>query len=130
MTKGYADTHYSGGGGGGSPGPQGPEGPTGPQGDTGDPGPQGDTGKQGEEGDQGPAGPQGPQGDLGPQGPKGDKGDPGSLTDTGFTMKGDINMNSNRIINLQDPSRNDEPVTKKYGDKLQRSHSEWVHDEG
>ena len=25
-------------------------------------------------------------------------------------------MNSKRIINLQDPSRNDEPVTKKYGD--------------
>ena len=104
------------------------------KGDPGPQGPQGDTGKQGEEGDlgpQGPAGPQGPQGDQGTQGdqgPKGDKGDP--LPGTGFTMKGDINMNSNRIINLQDPSRNDKPVTKKHGNQLQRSHSEWVHDEG
>ena len=53
------------------------------------------------------------------KGDKGDKGDPGSegLADTGFTMQGTINMNSNKIINLPDPQRSNEPVTKQYGDR-------------
>ena len=45
VTKGYADTHYSGGG-----------------------------GPKGDKGDIGPQGPKGDKGDTGPQGPKGDKG--------------------------------------------------------
>ena len=76
-------------------------------------GPQGDTGKKGEKGDQGD------QGDQGPKGDKGDKGDPGSgfgLPDTGFTMKGDINMNINTIANLADPTANDNAVSKGYAD--------------
>ena len=62
VTKGYADTHYSGGGGGGR-GPQGPQGPKGPQGPRGLLGPIGPRGRKGEKGDQGPQGPQGPKGD-------------------------------------------------------------------
>ena len=131
LTKGYADTHYSGGGGGGEggvgpEGPPGPQGPQGPQGARGLRGPPGSRGPQGTRGPEGPEGPQGPQGDTGkkgekgdqgdqgPQGPKGDKGD--GLSDTGFTMKGDINMNSNRITNLSDPTANDEAVPKGYAD--------------
>ena len=126
VTKGYADTHYSGGGGGGSPstqgpqGPQGPEGPTGPKGDQGDQGPpgpqgpQGDTGKKGEEGDQGLAGPQGPQGPQGDTGPKGDQGDQGPQGPNGD--KGDGLPDG-------DGRTRDKTVC---GHKLQRPHSEWV----
>ena len=32
-------------------------------------------------------------------------------------MQGSINMNSNKIINLPDPQRSNEPVTKEYGDR-------------
>ena len=110
----------------GSKGDKGDTGPQGPKGDKGDTGPQGskgdkgDTGPQGSKGDKGDTGPQGSKGDkgdTGPQGPKGDKGDSGSggLSDTGFTMQGAINMNSNKIINLPDPQRDTEPVTKQYG---------------
>ena len=178
VTKGYADTHYSGGGGSGqrrpkgdkgdtgaqgpkgdkgdtgsrgpkgdkgdtglqgSKGDKGDTGPQGPKGDKGDTGPQGskgdkgDTGSQGSKGDKGDTGPQGPKGDkgntgsqgpkgdkgdTGAQGPKGDKGDSGSggLSDTGFTMQGDINMNTNKITGLGNPTTNSEPVTKQYGD--------------
>ena len=190
VTKGYADTHYSGGGGSGQRGPKGDKGDTGPQGpkgdkgDTGPQGPKGDkgntgsqgskgdkgdagsqgpkgdkgdtgaqglkgdkgdtglqglkgdkgnTGSQGSKGDKGDTGPQGPKGDkgntgsqgpkgdkgdTGPQGPKGDKGDSGSggLSDTGFTMQGDINMNTNKITGLGNPTTNSEPITKQYGD--------------
>ena len=84
----------------------------GPKGD------KGDTGSQGPKGDQGSRGPKGNKGDTGLQGPKGDKGDPGSggLSDTGFTMQGDINMNANKITGLGAPISNSEPVTKQYGD--------------
>ena len=134
VTKGYADTHYSGGGGGGGVGPQGPEGPEGPQGPhgarglRGPPGSRGPQGSRGPEGSEGLQGPQGPQGDTGKKGEKGEQGDScspgppgpqgpqGGLPNTGFTMKGDINMNNYRIINLQDPSRKDAPVTKQYAD--------------
>ena len=128
VTKGYADTHYSGGGGQGK-GPKGDKGDPGIQGPRGLRGPPGSSGQKGEKGDVGPRGLHGPKGDQGDtgkkgeqgdQGPKGAKGDPGSstggLSDTGFTMQGDVNMNSNRIINLQDPSRTDEPVTKGYAE--------------
>ena len=62
VTKGYADTNYSGGG----------SGQRGPKGDTGSQGPKGD------KGDTGSKGPKGDKGDTGSQGPKGDKGDTGS----------------------------------------------------
>ena len=101
----------------GSQGPKGDKGDTGSQGPKGD---KGDTGSQGPKGDKGDTGsqePKGDKGDTGSQGPKGDKGDPGSggLPNTGFTMQGDINMNNNKIINLPDPQRDTEPVTKQYG---------------
>ena len=123
----------------GSQGPKGDKGDTGPQGpkgdkgdtgsqgskgdkgDTGSQGPKGDkgdTGLQGPKGDNGDDGSQGPKGDKGDTGPKGDKGDTGSggLSDTGFTMQGDINMNTNKITGLGNPTTNSEPVTKQYGD--------------
>ena len=103
----------------GSQGPKGDKGDTGSQGPKGD---KGDTGLQGPKGDKGDDGSQRPKGDkgnTGSQGPKGDKGDPGSggLSNTGFTMQGTINMNSNKIINFPDSQRNNEPVTKQYGDR-------------
>ena len=57
-------------------------------------------------------------GDTGATGAKGDKGDPGSggLSSSDFTMQGVINMNSNKVINLPDPQRDNEPVTKRYAD--------------
>ena len=99
----------------GSQGPKGDKGDTGSQGSKGD---KGDTGSQGPKGDKGDDGSQGPKGDKGDTGSKGDKGDPGSggLSDTGFTMQGDINMNTNKITGLGDPTTNSEPVTKQYGD--------------
>ena len=96
VTKGYADTHYSGGSGQRGPkgdkgdtGPQEPkgdkgdvglQGPQGPKGNTGSRGPKGDTGPQGLTDSRGLTGTQGPKGDKGvtePQGPKGGKGDQG-----------------------------------------------------
>ena len=53
LTKGYADTHYSGGG-GGSKGPKGDPGPQGSKGDTGLQGPKNDQGSKGDPGPQGP----------------------------------------------------------------------------
>ena len=108
----------------GSKGDKGDTGPQGSKGDKGDTGPQGskgdkgDTGLQGSRGDKGDTGLQGPKGDKGDTGPRGDKGDPGSggLSDTGFTMQGDINMNTNKITGLGNPATNSEPVTKQYGD--------------
>ena len=94
VTKGYADTHYSGGGSGsrgpkgdkGDKGDQGPQGPKGDKDDTGQQGPkgyQGDQGPQGPKGDKGDTGQQGPKGDQGDQGPKGDQGDQGPKGDPG-----------------------------------------------
>ena len=114
----------------GSKGDKGDTGPQGPKGDKGDTGLQGskgdkgDTGSQGPKGDKGDTGLQGPKGDKGddgsqgPKGDKGDKGDTGSggLSDTGFTMQGDINMNTNKITGLGNPTTNSEPITKQYGD--------------
>ena len=40
----------------------------------------------------------------------------GGLSDSGFTMQGDINMDGHKIINIPDPSTDTEPVSKKYGD--------------
>ena len=95
VTKGYADTHYSGGSGQQEPigdkgdtGPQGPkgdkgdielQGPQGPKGNTGSRGPKGDTAPQGLTGSRGLTGTQGPNGDKGDAGPKGDKGDKGDI---------------------------------------------------
>ena len=82
----------------------------------------GNTGSKGPPGADGTTGPAGPQGNVGPRGPKGakgekdDKGDSGGLSDTGFTMQGDIDMNTNKIIGLGNPTTNSEPVTKQYGD--------------
>ena len=128
----------------GPQGPKGDQGDTGPQGSKGDKGntgpqgpkgDQGDTGPQGSKGDKGNTGAQGPKGhkgDTGPQGPKGDKGNtgpkeetgnqgpPGSgeLSDTGFTMQGNINMNNNKITNLPDPTLANDPVTKQYATRV------------
>ena len=117
VTKGYADTHYSGGDKGdtgaqgpkgdkgdyGNTGSRGPKGDIGPKGDKGDvgntsprgpKGEKGDIGPQGPKGDtgaQGPQGPKGDRGDIGPQGPKGDKGDVGNTGPRGPKgQKGDI----------------------------------------
>ena len=90
VTKGYADTNYSGGDKGdtgdkGDVGNTGPHGPKGEKGDIGPQGPKGDTGAQG------PQGPKGDRGDIGPQGPKGDKGDVGNTGPRGPKgQKGDI----------------------------------------
>ena len=105
----------------GDKGDTGPQGPKGDKGDTGSQGPKGDkgdTGPQGPKGDKGDTGSQGSKGDKSDTGPKGDKGDTGSggLSDTGFTMQGDINMNTNKITGLGNPTTNSEPVTKQYGD--------------
>ena len=78
VTKGYADTHYSGGG-------SWSQGPKGDKGDTGPHGPKGDTGSQGPKGDRGDTGPQGPKGDTGLQGPQGPKGNTGSRGPKGDT---------------------------------------------
>ena len=43
-------------------------------------------------------------------------GGDGGLSDSGFTMQGDINMDGHKIINIPDPSTDTEPVSKKYGD--------------
>ena len=93
VTKGYADTHYSGGdkgdtGAQGDKGDKGDIGPQGPKGDKGDIGPEG---PKGDTGAQGPQGPKGDRGDIGPQGPKGDKGDVGNTGPRGPKgQKGDI----------------------------------------
>ena len=93
---------------------------TGQQGSKGDQGPQGVKGDKGDTGSTGPRGLKGNKGVTGPQGPKGDKGDQGpsggGLSNTGFTMQGAINMNSNKIVNLPNPQRDNEPVTKGYAD--------------
>ena len=62
VTKGYADTHYSGGS--GARGPKGDKGVQGPRGDKGDQGPKGDQGDQGQRGDQGNTGSRSPKGSI------------------------------------------------------------------
>ena len=65
----------------------------------------GPRGRKGDKGDQGPPGAQGPQGT-------------GGLTDAGFTMKADINMDNHKVTNLGTPTNNADAATKKYvGDK-------------
>ena len=125
ITKEYADTHYSDGSGSGAKadkrdiGPQRPKGnkgDTGPRGNTGSRGPKRNKGDQGQ-GTKGDKGDTGRQGSQGPQRPKGDKGDSnssGRLSNSGFTMQGNMNMAKHRIINLPDPTRPTEPVTKRY----------------
>ena len=102
----------------GSQGSKGDKGDTGSQGPKGDKGNTGSQGPKGDKGDDGSQGPKGDKGDTGPKGDKGDKGDSGSggLSDTGFTMQGNINMNTNKITGLGGPTTNSEPVTKQYGD--------------
>ena len=124
---------------------EGPQGLTGPRGRKGDKGDKGDTGLQGlkgDKGDKGDVGPQGPKGDKGDpgysgprglQGPqgltslrgrKGDKGNvgpqgpqgAGGMTDAGFTMVADIDMDDHKITNLEAPSNNTDAATKKYVD--------------
>ena len=112
----------------GAQGPKGDKGDAGAQGAKGD---KGDTGPQGPKGDKGDTGAQGPKGDkgnTGAQGPKGDKGDAGSggLADTGFTMKGNIDMNTNKITGLGNPTANSEPITKRYGDSTYLTDSGFV----
>ena len=104
----------------GAQGPKGDQGDTGPQGSKGD---KGNTGTQGPKGDKGDTGPQGPKGDKGNTGPKGDTGNqgpPGSggLSDVGFTMQGNINMNNNKITNLPDPTLANDPITKQYATRV------------
>ena len=102
----------------GSQGSKGDKGDTGSQGSKGDKGDTGSQGPKGDKEDDGSQGPKGDKGDTGPKGDKGDKGDSGSggLSDTGFTMQGDINVNANKITGLGNPTSNSEPVTKQYGD--------------
>ena len=107
----------------GNTGPQGPKGDqrdTGPQGSKGD---KGNTGAQGPKGDKGNTGSQGPKSDKGNTGPKGDTGNqgpPGSggLSDAGFTMRGNINMDNNKITNLPDPTLANDPITKQYANRV------------
>ena len=104
----------------GAQGPKSDQGDTGPQGSKGD---KGNTGAQGPKGDKGDTGPQGSKGDKGNTGPKGDTGNqrpPGSgrLSDTGFTMQGNINMNNNKITNLPDPTLANDPITKQYANRV------------
>ena len=122
----------------GSDGSDGSQGPRGPKGDRGSPGPRGLPGSDGSDGSQGPRGlpgsdgsdgshgPRGLPGSDGPRGPKGDSGSPGprgpagsgGLSDTGFTMQGDINMNNNKITNLPDPTLANDPITKQYTNRV------------
>ena len=112
----------------GSQGPKGDKGDTGLQGLKGDKGDTSSQGPKGDKGDTGSQGPKGDKGDTGSQGPKGDKGDPGfgGLSDTGFTMQGDINMNANKITGLGGPTSNSEPITKQYGDNTYLTDSGFV----
>ena len=106
----------------GAQGDAGPTGPRGPQGIQGAQGARGNAGPAGPVGSDGATGPAGPQGNVGPRGPKGakgdkgEKGDSGGLSNTGFTMQGDIDMNTNKITGLGNPTTNSEPITKQYGD--------------
>ena len=110
----------------GAQGPKGDQGDMGPQGSKGDKGNTGTQGPKGDKGDTGPQGSKGDKGDTGNQGPKGDtgnqgpKGDPGSggLSDTGFTMQGDIDMNNNKITNLPEPTLANDPITKQYANRV------------
>ena len=78
VTKGYADTHYSGGSSlKGEKGDKGDKGDQGIQGIKGDKGDQGIQRIKGDKGDQGIQGIKGDKGDQGIQGIKGDKGDQG-----------------------------------------------------
>ena len=104
-------------------GDTGAQGPKGGKGDTGAQGPKGDkggTGAQGPKGGTGAQGPKGDKGDTGAQGPKGNRGLPGSggLSDSGFTMQGNINMNNNKITNLPDPTLANDPITKQYATRV------------
>ena len=101
----------------GAQGPKGDQGDTGPQGSKGD---KGNTGAQGPKGDKGDTGLQGLKGDKGPKGDTGNQGPPGSggLSDAGFTMQGDINMNNNKITNLPDPTLANDPITKQYANRV------------
>jgi len=123
VTKSYEDTHDR------IPGPRGLTGPKGDIVNRGPKGDQGDLGPRGVQRERGPVGQTGPTGSLGIQGVKGDHGEcgppgpqgppvsrTGGLSASGFTMQGTININSNKIINLQDPVRNNEPATKNYID--------------
>ena len=92
VTKGYADTHYSGG--------TGPQGPQGPNGDIGNRGPKGD------QSDQGPKGDQGPQRDAGQRGPVGPAGT------FGGTLSTDVNMAGHKLYGL--PTQDSDAVTKKW----------------
>ena len=130
----------------GSPGAQGPRGSQGspgtqgPRGLQGIPGAQGPRGLPGSDGAQGPRGltgaqgPQGPPGSPGAQGPRGLQGSPGAqgprgpagsggLSDTGFTMQGNINMNNNKITNVADPVLANDPITKQYAERVYLTHS-------
>ena len=98
----------------GSDGAQGPRGSDGAQGPRGSPGAQGPRGLPGSDGAQEPRGSPGAQGPRGPRGPAGS----GGLSDTGFTMQGDINMNNNKITNLPDPTLANDPITKQYANRV------------
>ena len=74
-------------------------------------------------GDQGDRGIQGLKGDQGIQGLKGDQGDSGGLSDRGFTMQGNINMDNNKITNLPDPTLANDPITKQYANRVYLTHS-------
>ena len=135
VSKGYADTHYSGGSGqgpkgpkgdkgdpgsSGPRGPQGPPGPQGPKGDIGNRGPKGDQGDQGSKGDQGDRGPVGqtrPSGTRGIQGPKGDTGQRGSQGPArtfGGTVSTDVNMTGHKLYGLPTPTQDSDAATKKW----------------
>ena len=101
----------------GSDGAQGPRGLTGAQGPPGSPGAQGPRGLPGSDGSDGSQGPRGLKGDRGSPGPRGPAG-PGGLSDTGFTMQGNINMNNNKITNLPDPTLANDPITKQYANRV------------
>ena len=117
VSKGYADTHYSGGSG---QGPQGPPSPQGPKGDIGNRGPKGDQDDQGSKGDQGDCGPvgqTGPSGTRGIQGPKGDtgqRGPQGPAGTFGGTVATDVNMAGRKLYGLPTPTKDSDAATKKW----------------
>ena len=104
----------------GAQGSKGDQGDTGPQGPKGDKGNTGTQGPKGDKGDTGSQGPKGGKGNTGPKGDTGNQGPPGSggLSDTGFTMQGGINMISNKITNLPDPTLANDPITKQYANRV------------
>ena len=103
----------------GVPGPTGVKGSKGDKGDQGDEGSAGPRGRAGPSGAQGAKGLQGHQGATGPQGPQGPQGSQGTglvKQDRTVPMTGDLDLGNNKIVNLADPTNEQDAANKKYVD--------------